>query len=276
MTTAPSSVTAFRRSVSATALFLLMSPWEAVAREKEQGGARPVEIGPCGEIVIESEQRTMTEREQPVHVHGLWESRYVSEGRDNLAGNSMSSVSTDVTFCNFTIAPWLAHSDGADYTEANINLVYSLRTSKNLALYAGYTHLRFYTPGRDSHDNEISLKASYTVLDNTDVTSTAYYSFDTRGTFIIIEAGHETQLWADATVTMSIAVGFNGDYIDTGHNGLNHGRLRLNASYAVTKSIELTAHASYSHAIDAQPGLYPGDATLKDTFWSGIGAVISF
>ena len=51
----------------------------------------PVEIGSAGNIRRESDYRSQIEIILPVHFHSMWESRYVSEGRDNLSADGVYS-----------------------------------------------------------------------------------------------------------------------------------------------------------------------------------------
>ena len=84
----------------------------------------PVEIGVGGSIRRENPYQFEAEDRRPIHLHLLWESRYVSEGRDNLTGNGVKSVFSDISLGNFTFAPWLAHSYESEYTELNLNFIY--------------------------------------------------------------------------------------------------------------------------------------------------------
>ena len=91
--------------------------------ENAEDSIPPIEVGPAGNISRESPYRTEAEEQSPVHFHAMWETRYITEGRDNLSGNSLLAFSTDLSYDNFTFAPWIAGSAYTDYLELNLNLV---------------------------------------------------------------------------------------------------------------------------------------------------------
>ena len=102
---------------------------------------RAVEVGAGGNIKLERTYRTNIESQHEWHAHLLWESRYVTEGRDNLPGNSISSVSTELNYNELTIVPWIANSISSDYTEFNLNIVYGTRLTKTIMRYTGYNYI---------------------------------------------------------------------------------------------------------------------------------------
>ena len=54
-----------------------------------------------------------------------WESRYVSEGRDNLDGDGLASVEAAAGYSGFELGAWAAESPDQDYTEFNYWLAYA-------------------------------------------------------------------------------------------------------------------------------------------------------
>lgn len=86
--------------------------------------ARPVEAGAGGNIKLERKYRTKMESQFEWHTHLLWESRYVTEGRDNLSGNSLISVSSEFIIDEVNLIPWFAYSPAADYTERDLNIIW--------------------------------------------------------------------------------------------------------------------------------------------------------
>jgi hypothetical protein len=61
----------------------------------------------------------------------------VSEGRDNLAGDGLVSVASDLSLGKFTFAPWIAHGYDSDYSELNLHFLYSTQLAHHLEVYAG-------------------------------------------------------------------------------------------------------------------------------------------
>ncbi len=105
--------------------------------------SNPASVGVGGRIVREIERQTEAEMERPLHVHTLWESRYVAEGRDSLDGEPLLSASSDFSFGPLTFAPWYAFGPESDYSELNLSFVAGTDLGENLEIYASYTHLRF-------------------------------------------------------------------------------------------------------------------------------------
>jgi len=58
---------------------------------------REIEVEPGSNIKLERKYRTKKESQYEWHAHLLMESRYVTEGRDNLSGKRLLSVSTEVS-----------------------------------------------------------------------------------------------------------------------------------------------------------------------------------
>lgn len=77
----------------------------------------PVEVGVGGNIKREDPYQSEAEDRRPVHLHFLLESRYVSEGRDNLGGDGLTSTFSEITQGNFSFVPWLAYGHESEYTE---------------------------------------------------------------------------------------------------------------------------------------------------------------
>lgn len=237
---------------------------------------QPVETGPGGSIKIESAYRAEAEAEQPVHFHALWESRYVTEGRDNLSGKSLASMSSDITRGNFTFAPWLAYSDSADYKELDLNFLYGIPLHEKLIAYAGFTHIRSHDTGSKTHDNEVSLDLVYTGNEYIDTTLSWYYSFTTDSSFYDLILRNEQFINDKLTIHLNAIAGFNAGYIQLGHDGLNYTQLRLNLAYHPWSQTEVTAYVGYNHAIDSDPEWYAEDANLSDFAWGGFGMIYRF
>jgi len=84
---------------------------------------RPIEAGPGGNIKLENNYRTKAESMFEWHAHTPWESHYVTEGRDNLSGKQITSISSEVEVSGLSIVPWIADSPDSRYTEFNLNIL---------------------------------------------------------------------------------------------------------------------------------------------------------
>jgi hypothetical protein len=242
----------------------------------DQTKVSPAEVGVGGGIRLENPYQLEAEDRHPVHMHFLWESRYVSEGRDNLAGDGLTSAFSDVSIGNFTFAPWLAYGYESDYTELNLNFIYGLKLADQLEIYAGYTHLRSRLENVDARDNELFADLVYKPTRQFDVLVNCYHSFETSGFFWKFALKREQILNDKAILTMRSILGVNEGYVAEGHDGLNNFQLRLNLAYYPISRIEIVPYVAYNFAIDSEPERHIDDATLRDFFWGGIGVIYHF
>ena len=235
-----------------------------------------IEIGPGGRLEIESDARATAEAEYPGHVHTMLESRYVTEGRDNLDGEGLISVASDLSFGDFVFAPWLAHGLSSDYVELNLNFAYAVWREERFKLFASYTHLRFSPDESPHYDNEVGVEAVAAWLEPVELTFNGYYSFDAQGSFFEVALNLDQEIGPRSTASVQAALGFNAGYITDGHDGANNVRLRLDLAYRPFPRAEVIAYLAFSKAIDRQRSRFPGDEALKDMGWGGVGLTYSF
>lgn len=236
----------------------------------------PMEIGAGGNLRREDPYQSEAEQLRPVHVHFRWESRYVTEGRDNLPGDSLASVFSDISVGNFTFAPWLAHSRDREYTELDLNFVYGLKPADQLEVYAGYTYIHSRLTNDDASDNEVSLDVVYMPTALFDVLGSWYHSFEAGGGFWKVAVQRQQTLNARTVLTLRSGLGINDGYISQGHDGFNNVLLRLNLAYYPLPRLEVMSYAAYSVALNRNPDRFADDANLRDLFWAGIGVACHF
>lgn len=238
--------------------------------------APPVEVGPGGDITLERKQRTEMESLFEWHTHFLGESRYVTEGRDNLSGEGLVSVSSDFIIGEASFLPWYAYSPGADYSELNLNLIYGILPAEDLAVYFGYNHIRARYLDERANDNEISLDLVHKLIKRVVLAAGIYHSFDASGSFMEMTVKYFDAPYKRAHYSVQAALGVNAGYVADGHTGLNHFQLRANASYLPVIQVELYAYIGYNAAINRDAIRYTGDETLGDFFWGGVGFAYVF
>ena len=237
---------------------------------------RDIEIGAGGNIKLEKPYRTEIEEMYEWHAHLLYESRYITEGRDNLSGNAISSVSTEFSYKDIAIVPWVASGIGVDYSEFNLNIVYGMKLLGNLEFFAGYNYAHSHESGVSSSDNEISLDLVYFHHNNFQLLSTFYYSFDAGGTFTELTIKKDHRFNSDFIIDLRSIIGFNSGYVTDGHDGINFVQLRANISYQLMNELELYAYTGYNISVNRDAIRYTGDELLQDFFWSGIGLSYRF
>ena len=243
----------------------------SIHQELKSLPVKEVEAGPGGNIKQERKYRTKIESLYEWHAHLLWESRYVTEGRDNLAGKSLVSVSTEFSVEEFSVVPWVAGSGDIDYSEFNLNVVYGSRFTEKLTLYTGYNYVYTRSFGENTDDNEISFDLAYNWLKHVNALASIYHSFDASGSFMEVTLKYNNKINNMLFYSVHGVLGTNAGYVADGHNGPNHFQLRANASYYPLTQLELYTYAGYNMAINRDAAKYAGDETLTDFLWGGIG-----
>jgi hypothetical protein len=243
---------------------------------KKTSNVRAIETGVGGALKQESEQRTAAESQFKLHAHLAWESRYVSEGRDNLAGNSITSVSSEFDLGELSILPWLAHSSGADYSELDVNVVYGKKLTESLTIYAGYDRIFTRQSGDNDDFNEVSLGLSYDWLKHVKMSALTYYSFEAEGSFIDASVSYQHTLKKNLDFSVHGKLGANAGYISDGHNGLNHAHLLTSVDYHPLIRLDVYAYLGYNQAINRDAERYAGDGLLGDFIWGGVGFTYRF
>ncbi|MCW9047115.1 MAG: hypothetical protein OQK46_03470 [Gammaproteobacteria bacterium] len=154
-----------------------------VTAKTDNNVPRDVEIGVGGDIKLEDVYRAKLEEIYEWHAHLLFESRYITEGRDNLSGKGLASLSSEFSYKDISIIPWVARAIHSDYTEVNLNLVYGTKLLENLQVFAAYNSIQSREGNISSHDNEISLDLAYFYKKRFQILGSFYYSFDASGVF---------------------------------------------------------------------------------------------
>lgn len=208
------------------------------------------------------------------HFHAGWESRYVSEGRDNLDGDGLITGIFEVGWKYLSLGVWYADSPNNSYNELQINAALTKEWG-DFEAYLGYTHLRFPEIG-DPHDHEIGAGFAWSGLPYELVIALdAYNSIDNSGTFFELTCAGEYEVCERWTFSPGITFGVNQGYVSDGHDGANHIAAFLGVDYAVTDSVSIGAHFAYNFALEREV-LRGGDALLKDFFHTGVGVSWEF
>ncbi|MBK1790577.1 hypothetical protein [Persicirhabdus sediminis] len=213
------------------------------------------------------EERTgLAENEGSVHLH--WDSRYFSEGRDNLDGDSLMSTGFLHGGKHVTAGAWYGFSPDQEYDELQLSLILSHEIG-NWEFYGAYTHIR--TPFDSAYDNELGLGVIWSGLPaEIELAADGYYSFDAEGAFIEFSVLREYELTESLAIGAAGIVGVNQGYVSDGHDGWNHFALQLEGVYAINDCWSASVHATYSWALDRDVSL-AGDELLRDFFHFGVG-----
>ena len=204
---------------------------------------------------------------------GAWESRYVSEGRDNLDGDSLAGVEATVGYKGFTVGAWGAESPDQDYREYNYWLEYSYEWQA-FTFTAAYTYLDFDTD--DADDKEFSFYIGYALPYDLQLEIGGYYSDESSGTFYEGTLSTEVELTEAWALTPFINLGSNDGYIGEGHNGLNHLALGVELNYALSEYFSIGGYLAHTIAIDSDASDHADDDLLEDFTYCGVNVIFSF
>lgn len=201
-------------------------------------------------------------------ISGTWDSRYVTEGRDNLDGDTLAGITIEAACKGLSLGAWYVSSPDADYREFDAGATYNVELN-DIEAYASFTHLCFLTDEED--DNELGAGFSYSGLPvGLAIGIDGYYSFEAEGAFLEASISGEFDVWGRLTLVPSAVLGWNSGYIADGHNGANHVALSLEASAPLKDGLDFVVYAAYSWAIDADFDRYSGDENLKDFPYVGV------
>lgn len=201
------------------------------------------------------------------------DSRYVSEGRDNLAGEGgigwLSAVGHVHTLGGavftevFGIAAW-----EANYEEAGVTAGYEFERD-SFSVGGAVTYLWF--PEDEEEDVELALFGEWTCGCGFGIASEIVWSTEAEGWF------GETALFYELSVTERfqlipvIFVGINQGYVSDEHDGLNHLGVQLEGVVSLSDNLEFSAYAAAVEPLDEESG-----ETLDDLFWVGGALSVSF
>lgn len=203
----------------------------------------------------------------------LWESRYVSEGRDNLDGDGLASIEASAGYLGFELGAWAAESPDQDYTEYNYWIGYSYEWDA-LTLGVAYTYLDFETD--DADDHEYSADLAYSFGDRFEFAFGAYYSDESDGAFYEMTLSKEFEFCDGLSILPFSSVGYNDGYIVDGHDGWNHLTLGLELSYAFLDQVSLGAFLAGNIEIDSDKDRYGDDELLEDFVYGGLSVSILY
>ena len=95
---------------------------------------------PDREQIFDRPQGTRSDAE--FHIHAGWESRYASEGRDNLDGSGLVTGTLEAGWEYLSFGVWYADSPSNAYDELQLSAALT-REWGDFEVYLAYTHLRY-------------------------------------------------------------------------------------------------------------------------------------
>lgn len=196
-------------------------------------------------------------------IDARWNSRYVSEGRDNLDGDDLISVSGGLSWGQWQAGGWFGAALGQDYQELNLYVERGLELGP-VRLYGRYARLDFPADQRD--DNELSAGASLTVVKWLESTVDYTYSNEAEGGFLTVSVGASGTVWDRLELSAAALQGFDYGYASESFDGANHREASLEAALHLTGRRRLVGSISHSWALADVERSGGGDLT-----WGSVG-----
>jgi hypothetical protein len=206
-----------------------------------------------------------TSSDSPVYgLTVLSESKYVSEGRENLIDSSLISTEGTANWRGATVGVWYATGESEAYDELNIFVEYGFEFGAFDASM-GYTRLEF--PEDNEHDNEMSVGISVNNLPWITPGIDYTHSTEASGGFLEISLRSELILTEDrSTIEFYILEGFDFGYASEDYDGPNHAQAGIEFSTALTDRLNLVGSLIHSWALEDVEREGLGDKT-----WFTIG-----
>jgi len=203
----------------------------------------------------------------------MWESKYISEGRDNLGDGGMGSVEGVAGYEGFSAGVWYALADTVSYDELNLFMEYGFELA-DFEFYCGYTRLEFLKD--DEYDNEISAGVACTALSWLIPAVDYVYSTEAQG--------GDGGSFVEASLTVPIEMldgklllgpyileGFDMGYASDHYDGFNNFQFGSCAHYKITETLEFMGTVNHSIANQDVRKDKGGDET-----WFSVGLNASF
>ena len=198
-----------------------------------------------------------------------WDTRYVSEGRNNLPEGGLLTAEAGVGLSGVSLTAAYSFGDKEKYQEVNVSIEYGYEVS-GLDLYGGYTRLEF--PEDSTNDNEIGAGASFALPIGPAAAIDWVYSTEAKGSFVELTLSFEKGLPGGlVTVTPYILQGLDFSYATPDNDGLNNFQAGIEASVSVSDKVSVVGHIAHSWAQkDVE------EDGLGGVSWGGLGIAVEF
>ena len=201
------------------------------------------------------------------------ESRYVSEGRDNLPDSSGVLWGNMVGHAHALSGSIYAEilgieGMGADYTEMGLTLGYE----RELGSVTGRAELSLLEfPGLGENELESALSADWKIDSQASLAAEWVWSGASEGWYAEASARYEVKVEDNFILMASLLTGFNGGYLPDESHGLTHIGLRLEATVGLSEHVKGVIHTTFVRPIE-----HADDPDLEDLIWAGGALVLTF
>ncbi|MBT0585883.1 hypothetical protein [Alteromonas oceanisediminis] len=207
-----------------------------------------------------------------------YQSRYVTEGRDNLGDGGIAWMIAELPTLpydaaenlTFTAEYGVATADSIDYDELIITAAYAGEVGQ-FSYRMGASRLEFLN---DSvFDNELFVNVSTALTHGIRTTLEAIYSTEQDGTFVLFSNERPFAVNRQFTVTPYIAIGFDYGYASKRYDGYNHISLGAATDFSITE--KSTVNLSYQWDIRGSD-IRNTVADARDQHWLSLGYSYAF
>lgn len=195
-----------------------------------------------------------------------WESKYISEGRDNLDSGGIYWSGIAAQYQNVNVYTRVGRADSENYTEWQFGLEYGITLSDNFEAAIGYQRLEFYGDERAS-DNELFSSIAYTGVEWLTPSINYTYSTEAEGYFVELSLHSSWDISETWNITPYLTQGIDYQYVTEIHNGRNNLQFGVESAYALTPAINIAGHVSQSIAQqDIEQEVGYSSSKLNETF----------
>ena len=204
------------------------------------------------------------ENSDPVIViNPAWESKYVSEGQNNLDSGGIFSFDIAAAWQHLYVGSWFAQGDSESYQELNLYVGYVYQFHA-VETYLNFTHLRF--PKDNEHDNEIAFGLAYLGMENLYPAVDYTWSSEADGAFVEVSLNSQLHIEnAPIVFTPYILQAFDFGYVTSDYDGPNNLQIGIVTTIGIKEHSQLNIELNHSWA---QENLDRED--LGDVTWVGI------
>lgn len=194
-----------------------------------------------------------------------YESRYVTEGRDNLMSGGIGVISYEFS-APLSVGLWHAVALSESYSESQVSLAVAHAFDDSLEMALTWTLVSATTQGHRDSDHELGGTLAFTqgafatVMD-------AVWSHQERNGWLHIEQSVDVM----SGVSLFLGVGFNGGYVPGESKGLNHGVIGARGEKSVAERLGVSWSLAHSRALRENPG-----DTTNDETWGSVSLSYTF
>ena len=201
------------------------------------------------------------------------DSRYVSEGRDNLPGEGEVYWGRAVGHTHAVGGTVFAEVLGIEawetsYNEINLSAGYEYEVG-SLSLGAALSYLDF--PAIGENDFEASLSAQWKLAAAGGLTTEWVWSEGAGGWFGETSAFCELMVNQNLTLNAAVFIGANEGYVAEEHDGLNYLGVRIGAVGSITEHLQGEIYVAGIEPLNKEQG-----ESLRDLLWVGGALTVAF